>query len=164
MGKMEAHETGTLHRAFSIFLFDGQGRWLLQQRDSAKYHSGGLWTNTCCSHPAPGEATADAAAARLVEEMGITAEFEPAFTFHYRAEFDNGLVEHEYDHVFVGRFDGEPTPNPAEASDWRWVGPDELFAELADHPEHFTYWFRQVADRVEQHVAGGAGESIGGTR
>jgi isopentenyl-diphosphate delta-isomerase len=152
MGKLEAHEVGALHRAFSVFLFDERGRWLLQQRDPSKYHSGGLWTNTCCSHPAPGESTVDAAAARLLDEMGVTAEIEPAFTFRYRAEFDNGLVEHEFDHVFVGRFDGEPTPNPVEASDWRWVDTDSLFHELDEHPERFTYWFREVAERVARHV------------
>jgi isopentenyl-diphosphate delta-isomerase len=155
MEKLEAHEAGALHRAFSVFLFDGQGRWLLQQRHPGKYHSGGLWTNTCCSHPAPGESTIEAAAVRLVDEMGITAVLEPAFAFSYRAELDHGLVEHEFDHVFVGRFDGEPTPNPIEASDWRWVDTDSLFRELDEHPERFTYWFREVAERVAHHVGNG---------
>ncbi len=153
MEKLEAHETGALHRAFSVFLFDAEGRWLLQRRDLGKYHSGGLWTNTCCSHPAPGESTAEAAVTRLMEEMGITAEITPAFSFHYRADFDNGLVEHEFDHVFVGRFDGEPVPNPDEASDWRWVDTESLFRELDDRPDAFTYWFREIAERVERHVA-----------
>lgn len=152
MEKLAAHESGALHRAFSIFLFDRDGRWLLQQRHPEKYHSGGLWTNTCCSHPRPGDDTVEAADARLMEEMGISAPLEPAFSFTYRVEFDEGLVEHELDHVLVGRFDGEPTPDPVEAIDWRWVTTDELFEELTEHPDRFTYWFRLVAERVRRHV------------
>lgn len=155
MEKLAAHESGTLHRAFSIFLFDRHGRWLLQRRHPDKYHSGNLWTNTCCSHPAPGDDTIEAAHERLMVEMGIEAPLEPAFSFTYRVEFDHGLIEHELDHVVVGRFDGAPIPNPVEAVDWRWVATDALFEELAAHPERFTYWFRLVADRVRRHVGEG---------
>jgi isopentenyl-diphosphate delta-isomerase len=151
--KLAAHVSGELHRAFSIFLFDRDGRWLLQQRHPEKYHSGGLWTNACCSHPAPGETTPEAASDRLRHEMGITVPIEPAFQFLYRTRFENDLIEHELDHVFVGRFDGEPVPNPAEVSAWRWVEPFTLQDEMSRHPERFTYWFREVADRVRQHVA-----------
>ncbi len=149
--KLAAHESGELHRAFSVFLFDSEGRWLLQRRHPDKYHSGGLWTNTCCSHPAPGEQTPAAASERLHMEMGIAAPLEVAFQFLYHAELDNQLIEHELDHVFVGRFEGAPFPNHLEVSDWRWVHTDALFAEMDAHPERFTYWFRAVAQRVHQH-------------
>lgn len=149
--KLAAHESGELHRAFSVFLFDRDGRWLLQRRHPDKYHSGGLWTNTCCSHPAPGERTEEAAVDRLMLEMGIAAPITPAFQFLYRAQFDNQLIEHELDHVFVGCFNGAPAPNPDEVCDWRWVETGALMEELEAHPEHFTYWFRTVASRVHQH-------------
>lgn len=150
--KLAAHVSGELHRAFSVFLFDSSGRWLLQRRQLDKYHAGGMWSNTCCSHPAPGEHTGEAAVTRLAFEMGVDAAIEPAFVFTYRAEFDNGLVEHEVDHVFVGRFEGTPNPNPAEVCEWRWVDTDALFGELDAHPERFTPWFREVAERVAAHV------------
>ncbi len=146
--KLEAHRRGLLHRAFSVFLYDSAGRMLLQQRAHAKYHSGGLWTNTCCSHPRPGEQTAAAAARRLREEMGVSCPLEPAFEFVYRAAFANGLVEHEYDHVFVGRFEGSPRPDPAEVADWRWAGIEELRAEQARTPERFSAWFRIAFEKL----------------
>jgi len=149
--KLAAHESGELHRAFSVFLFDRDGRWLLQRRHPAKYHSGGLWTNTCCSHPAPGERTDEAALDRLMLEMGIAAPIEPAFQFLYRAQFENQLIEHELDHVFVGRFNGAPSPNPDEVCEWRWVETGALMEELDAHPERFTFWFRTVVSRVHQH-------------
>jgi len=151
--KLAAHVSGELHRAFSVFLFDADGRWLLQRRHPDKYHSGGLWTNTCCSHPAPGEKTSAAATDRLRWEMGIAAPLDAAFQFLYRAEFDNQLIEHELDHVFTGRFDGDPVPNPTEVSEWRWLGTEEMLSEMDAHPERFTYWFRMVARRVHQHYA-----------
>ena len=150
--KLAAHRTGVLHRAFSVFLFDGEGRWLLQQRHPDKYHSGGLWTNTCCSHPQPGQETVDAARIRLRHEMGVEAEIRPLFQFTYHAQFDDGLIEHELDHVFVGNFQGTPLPDPAEVCDWRWVDSTELMEEMATHPEHFTVWFREAAGRVLEHV------------
>jgi isopentenyl-diphosphate delta-isomerase len=143
MGKLEAHRTGALHRAFSVFLFDGQGRLLLQRRAQGKYHSAGLWTNTCCSHPRPGEPVIDAARRRLREEMGIEAALEHRFSFIYKASFDNGLHEHELDHVFFGAFSGEPRPAPNEADDWQYLHPDRIEAGLSAHPERYTVWLRE---------------------
>lgn len=150
--KLAAHRAGVLHRAFSVFLFDSEGRWLLQQRHPDKYHSGGLWTNTCCSHPQPGQETGEAARIRLLQEMGVETPIRPLFHFFYHAHFENGLIEHELDHVFVGTFDGTPQPDPAEASDWRWVDSAALMKEMATHPEHFTVWFREAAGRVLDHL------------
>jgi isopentenyl-diphosphate delta-isomerase len=150
--KLAAHRTGVLHRAFSVFLFDSEGRWLLQRRHPDKYHSGGLWTNTCCSHPQPGQETGEAARIRLLQEMGVETPIRPLFQFFYQAHFDNGLIEHELDHVFVGSFDGTPCPNPAEVCDWRWVESALLMKEMATHPEHFTVWFREAASRVLGHM------------
>jgi isopentenyl-diphosphate Delta-isomerase len=138
--KLAAHRTGALHRAFSVFLFDGRGRLLLQRRALAKYHSGGLWTNTCCGHPRPGESVTDAAGRRLREEMGIACALRPAGAFRYRARLGE-LEEHEFDHVLVGRFDGDPRPAPDEVADWRWVEPDAAARELAEAPDRFTAWF-----------------------
>lgn len=149
--KLAAHQSGELHRAFSVFLFDRNGRWLLQKRHPAKYHSGGLWTNTCCSHPAPGERTEDAARKRLVEEMGIDAVIAPIFEFRYYARFENNLIEHELDHVFVGGYDGVPEPDPTEVIDWRWVSTGKLAWELEQDPNRFTYWFREAEGRVLQY-------------
>lgn len=140
MGKHEAHLGGVLHRAFSIFLFDAQGRTLLQQRAATKYHSPSLWTNTCCSHPRPGEKLEQAAGRRLHEEMGLSVTLEHRFSFTYRAEVGNGLIEHELDHVLFGRTDGPPTPDPSEVQNWRYLEVDELSAELKTTPEHFTPW------------------------
>lgn len=138
--KLDAHWDGALHRAFSIFLVNARGEVLLQRRADGKYHTPGLWTNTCCGHPRPGEATAEAARRRLREEMGIDCELTHLFTFTYRAELGEGLSEHEIDHVFVGRYEGEPAPNPAEVSGWRWVDPERLRRDLETHPERFTPW------------------------
>jgi isopentenyl-diphosphate Delta-isomerase len=146
--KQAAHVTGALHRAFSVFVFDDAGRMLLQRRASDKYHSGGLWSNTCCSHPRPGEATAAAARRRLLEEMGFLCPLETAFAFTYHADVGGGLIEHEYDHVFIGHFDGEPEPDPAEVGGWRWVGLDALVAELQEQPDRFTHWFRIAFDEL----------------
>lgn len=140
MEKQEAHRRGVLHRAFSIFLFDDQGRVLLQQRAAAKYHSASLWTNTCCSHPRPGENVAVAATRRLAEEMGMSAELEHLFSFTYEANVGNGLIEHELDHVFFGRATAKPVPAPEEVQDWRFLEADELSTELNAHPERFTAW------------------------
>lgn len=138
--KLAAHRRGLLHRALSVFVFDVAGRLLLQQRAVAKYHSGGLWTNTCCSHPRPGESVTDAAHRRLREEMGFDCELQPAFTFLYRAPFADGLAEHELDHVLLGRFDGEPAANPDEVADWAWVEPRRLEQALAQDPARYTVW------------------------
>jgi isopentenyl-diphosphate delta-isomerase len=147
--KLEAHRAGALHRAFSVFVFDAAGRLLLQKRARAKYHSGGLWSNTCCGHPRPGEATPAAARRRLMEEMNFDCELREAFGFLYRAELDGGLVEHEYDHVFVGRFEGEPAPDAAEVEDWRWLTLDALREDLRRSPDNYSYWLRLALERLE---------------
>lgn len=141
MEKIAAHREGLLHRAFSVFIFNRKGELLLQQRAKDKYHSGGLWTNTCCGHPRPGEATRQAAERRLKEEMGISATLRPAYRFVYRVDLDDGLSEHELDHVFVGTADGDPRPDSSEAMDWRRVGRADLEQEIDAHPALFTAWF-----------------------
>jgi isopentenyl-diphosphate Delta-isomerase len=148
MEKLEAHRKGVLHRAFSIFLFDGAGRLLMQRRAAEKYHSGGLWTNTCCSHPRQGETLEQAAQRRLQEEMGLEAPLEHRFSFIYRAAFDNGLVEHEFDHVFFGQLTGTPVPDPAEVEAWELVPVAELDDALRTHPDRYTAWLRDCWPRV----------------
>lgn len=146
MEKMEAHKKGVLHRAFSVLLFDGGGRILLQKRASKKYHSSGLWTNTCCSHPAPGEKMEDAVRRRLLEEMGIDLQPEFAYKFIYRANLDQGLIEHEFDHVFIGTFDGEPDINHEEVEDWKFVALDWLKKDIGENPGRYTYWFKLIIE------------------
>ena len=148
--KLAAHEgSGRLHRAFSVFVFDSAGRLLLQRRAAGKYHFGGLWTNTCCGHPRPGEDVLQAASRRLWEEMGIAPELERATSFVYEA-FDpaSGLTEREYDHVLRGRYDGDPDPDPEEADGWAWVDPEELSADLSENPEGYTPWFSLAVERL----------------
>jgi isopentenyl-diphosphate delta-isomerase len=142
--KQRAHVEGRLHRALSVFVFNGTGDVLLQRRAGSKYHSGGQWTNTCCSHPRPGEPVDDAARRRLREEMGFECDLRPAFAFTYRADVGGGLVEHEFDHVFVGRWEGSPAPDAAEVEDWRWASLDDLARDAALRPEAYTPWFRMV--------------------
>jgi isopentenyl-diphosphate Delta-isomerase len=146
--KLRAHREGLLHRAFSVFLFNARGELLLQRRSLAKYHSPGLWTNTCCSHPRPGETVESAAVRRLSEEMGIACRLESAFSFVYRAELGRGLIEHEFDHVLVGRFDGAPHPDPREVMQTRWLARDALRTELVHSPENYTAWFHLAIERV----------------
>ena len=149
--KLAAHwDGGRLHRAFSVFLFHPtDGRLFLQRRALEKYHFPGLWTNACCSHPRPGEATEAAAHRRLNEELGIDAEISEKFAFVYRAEDPaSGLTEHEFDHVFLGTFDGEPNLNLQETDAWRWIEREDLLAELATSPENFTPWFKIALERV----------------
>lgn len=140
--KLAAHAAGKLHRAFSIFIFNSERQLLLQQRATSKYHSGGLWSNTCCGHPRPGEATITAARRRLREEMNFDCELRPAFEFLYRAQFQNELIEHEYDHVFVGEFDGVVSPDAAEVENWRWTTLVELRRDLSVRPDEYTYWLK----------------------
>lgn len=142
MEKMRAHREGVLHRAFSVFVFDDANRLLLQRRATQKYHSGGLWSNTCCSHPRPGELVPQAAHRRLGEEMGFDCALETAFSFVYRAELDGGLLEHEYDHVLIGRFSGDPAPDPAEVSAWSWESVPDIESRLSSRPGDYTVWFR----------------------
>lgn len=147
-GKMAAHRSGELHRAISIFVFDAAGRVLLQKRASTKYHSGGLWSNTCCSHPRPNEDTTDASRRRLREEMGFDCELQKVFSFVYQTRFDNGLIEHEYDHVFFGHHDDKPVLNPEEAEDWKWMDMRQLAADIREHPERYSFWLAACLDRV----------------
>lgn len=151
MEKMEAHEKALLHRAFSVFLFNQRGEMLLQQRAVSKYHSGGLWTNACCSHPRPGERNIDAAIRRTYEELGFHPDIRHAFSFTYRAEFDNGLTEHEFDHVFVGRYEGPIRPNPSEVSAYCYKSMDAIRMELSTEPHLYTEWFKIAFHEVETH-------------
>lgn len=144
MEKMEAHEKGLLHRAFSVLIFNSKGEMLLQKRARSKYHSGGLWTNTCCSHPAPNESVAEAAKRRLKEEMGIDAEPKFAYKFSYKTPLDQNLVEHEVDHVFTATFDGEPIINTNEVEDWKFVEINELLADVQSNPASYTEWFKLI--------------------
>ncbi|MGD1844654.1 MAG: isopentenyl-diphosphate Delta-isomerase [Salibacteraceae bacterium] len=148
MDKLEAHRQGVLHRAFSVFVFNEQNELLLQQRAHHKYHSGGLWTNTCCSHPRPGEEVMDAAHRRLVEEMGFDCPIEFKFSFIYKKVLDNELTEHELDHVLVGQFSDAPEVNPDEVGGWRYVDLETLMKEINLYPERFTEWFKLSIDRV----------------
>ena len=148
MDKMAAHCSGTLHRAFSVFIFNSKGQLLLQQRAFDKYHSGALWTNTCCSHPRLGEFTLDAAHRRLKEEMGMDCDLIELFQFSYRHEFENGLIENEYDHVFMGISDDVPLPNPAEVASFRYMDTDLLLFELFEQPDQYTAWFKICLEQL----------------
>ena len=152
MEKISAHDQGVLHRAFSAFVVRstaGEVQVLLQLRAATKYHFGGLWTNTCCSHPRRGQTTIDAAHQRLKHELGFDTDLTEKLSFVYRAaDPASGLTEHEFDHVFVGRFDGAPTPNPEEVGDWKWVQPNELLADIKSRPASYTPWFKLVVERV----------------
>lgn len=141
-GKLEAHERGALHRAFSVFAVNARGEILLQRRAAGKYHGGGLWSNSCCGHPRPGEPTAEAARRRLLEELGIDCPLQPVFSFTYRAQMPGGLTEHEIDHVFAGRVDRDPHPDPTEVEAWRWATPDEILTSLQAKPSAYTPWFK----------------------
>ena len=153
-GKASVHRSGKLHRAISVFVFDAGNRVLLQQRASTKYHSAGLWSNTCCTHPRPDEDNITAANRRLREEMGIECELTKAFSFVYHATLPNCLVEHEYDHVFFGRYDGEPVPNCDEADDWQWMDMTTLSADVKRNPGSYSFWLAVCLDRVVAHRAG----------
>lgn len=146
--KMAAHRSGKLHRAISTFVFDSRGRLLLQKRAAEKYHSAGLWSNTCCSHPRPSEHQAHAARRRLGEEMGIECNLDHVFAFTYRAELDNNLLEYEFDHVFFGKFDGEPIPNAEEVEDWKWMTLPQLCQDIKDDPLRYSAWFRICINQV----------------
>lgn len=150
MDKLEAHRQARLHRAFSIFIFNSNGEMLLQQRAAEKYHSGGLWTNACCSHPSPGEDTEAAAMRRLQEEMGFTTPVTEIFNFTYKAAFDNGLVEHEFDHVYIGLYDGEVHPDADEVQDFCFRDLDEIRAQMEEQPEAFTAWFHIAFPKLEE--------------
>ena len=153
MEKMEAHRKALLHRAFSVFIFNDQGEMLLQQRAVSKYHSGGLWTNACCSHPRPEEATEDAALRRLQEELGFTVSLTKIFDFRYNASFTNGLTEHEFDHVFVGTYNGKINPNPVEVQDYCYKKMEEIGSSIKSHPHKYTAWFCIAFPKVAKWVA-----------
>jgi len=150
-GKIEVHKKGILHRAFSVFVFNSEGKWLLQQRAEDKYHSAGLWTNTCCSHPRRGEVTEEAAVKRLNEEMGIVCGLKYMFNFTYKASFENGLTEHEFDHIFSGYSDDLPVINKAEVKAYKYLSTEEIRSEINDKPETFTRWFVMMFEKVNQY-------------
>ncbi len=153
MEKMEAHQKGVLHRAFSVLLFNSKGEVLLQKRSSNKYHSAGLWTNTCCSHPKPNERIDVAVRRRLKEEMGIDIQPEYAYKFLYKATLDNDLIEHELDHVYLGLFDGNPVINSSEVENWKFISLLEIKEDIRQNPEAYTYWFRLIVNHPELEVA-----------
>ncbi|WP_411273441.1 isopentenyl-diphosphate Delta-isomerase [Daejeonella sp.] len=152
LDKVSTHQNGVLHRAFSVFIFNSMGFLMLQRRAMDKYHSPGLWSNTCCSHPRQAETTPDACSRRLAEEMGITCRLTFAFTFTYRAEFGNGLIEHEFDHVYFGKSDKIPKLNPEEVMDWKYIPINELQKDIVTYPENFTEWLKICLPKVVQHI------------
>lgn len=152
MPKLEAHEKALLHRAFSVFVLNGKNQVMLQQRAAGKYHSPLLWTNTCCSHQRPGEENVAAGMRRLQEEMGFTVDLKDLFHFIYKAPFDNGLTEHELDHVLIGYFEGEPSINPDEVASWKWMDIDDLKQDMVVRPEIYTVWARIIFDEFYHHL------------
>jgi isopentenyl-diphosphate delta-isomerase len=152
MGKMEAHKKGILHRAFSVFVFNKKGELLLQQRALDKYHSPGLWTNTCCSHQRDGESSLGAGKRRLNEEMGFHCDLEEVFWFIYSAAFDNGLTEHELDHVMVGYYDNDPVINLQEVASFKWMSLDKVKQDIAEHPENYTEWFKIIFKEYDERL------------
>ncbi|MFP9100000.1 isopentenyl-diphosphate Delta-isomerase [Flavobacterium sp. RHBU_24] len=155
MPKMEAHEKALLHRAFSVFVVNSKNEIMLQQRAAHKYHSPLLWTNTTCSHQRDGESNIEAGTRRLQEEMGFSTPLKELFSFIYKAPFDNGLTEHEFDHVMIGLYEGEPSLNPEEAESWKWMAVEEVRDDMRLHPELYTVWFRIIFDEfyhfLEEH-------------
>lgn len=152
MEKMAVHRKALLHRAFSVFLFNSAGQMLLQRRALEKYHSGGLWTNTCCSHPYPDESPVQAATRRMKEELGFETVVEPAFHFIYKAALDNELTEHEFDHVMVGTYDGQVFPNKEEVVDYRYMSMADLRDSLDDEPQQYTAWFKIAFPLLEAYL------------
>ena len=152
MEKMEAHEKGILHRAFSVFIFNDKNELLLQKRASSKYHSGGLWSNSCCSHPRSGEHVVDAGVRRLTEELGFSVPLTSSFSFIYEAKLENDLIEHELDHVLIGRYSDEPIMNPEEVEDWKYMSLSDLDSDMKQHPELYTIWFQIIFERVRKEL------------
>lgn len=152
MGKMEAHEKGLLHRAFSVFIFNKSGQLLLQQRALDKYHSPGLWTNTCCSHQRDGESSLEAGKRRLKEEMGFNCDLEEVFWFIYKADFDNGLTEHELDHVMVGYYDEDPLINENEVATFKWVSMKDVKDDILKKPENYSEWFKIIFKEYDERL------------
>ena len=148
MGKLEVHQKGLLHRAFSVFIFNDKGEMLLQRRALTKYHSAGLWTNTCCSHPQPNEDTLAAANRRLQEEMGMSANLTHKASFIYKTPFDNSLTEHEFDHVFIGYSNTNPVINIEEVDSFKWMSIDAIKVAIKNKPDEFTSWFKIALEKV----------------
>lgn len=152
MPKMEAHRKGVLHRAFSVFIMNEKGEIMLQQRAAQKYHSPLLWTNTCCSHQREGESNIEAGKRRLKEEMGFTTDLKELFSFIYKAPFDNGLTEHELDHVMLGYYEKAPNINKKEVANWKWIQPEGVQADIAVNPNEYTEWFKIIFDKFYSHL------------
>ena len=152
MPKMEAHERAVLHRAFSVFILNGKGELMLQQRANHKYHSPGLWTNTCCSHQRDGESNIDAGQRRLHEEMGFTTELTELTSFIYKASFDNGLTEHEFDHIMLGRYEDNPVINPDGVAAWKWMPLAEVKKDVEANPKNYTVWFVIIFAKFYDHL------------
>ena len=152
MAKLEAHEKAVLHRAFSVFIFNTENELMLQKRAAHKYHSPNLWTNTCCSHQRDGETNIEAGTRRLQDEMGFVADLEESISFIYKAPFDNGLTEHEFDHVMIGYYNDEPKINFDEVSDWKWMSLEDVKVDIAMHPELYTEWFKIIFDKFYEHI------------
>jgi len=152
MEKMEAHEKGVLHRAFSVFIFNNNNEMLLQQRAFSKYHSGGLWTNACCSHPRESETTINAAHRRLKEEMGFDCDLEEVFDFIYKKKLDKGLTEHELDHVFIGKYEGDIKINPEEVNSYKYININALKKDIIDNPNNYTEWFKICFEEAIERI------------
>ncbi|MEX0995774.1 MAG: isopentenyl-diphosphate Delta-isomerase [Flavobacteriaceae bacterium] len=152
MPKQEAHEKAQLHRAFSVFVFNDKNELMLQQRALDKYHSPGLWTNTCCSHQRDGESNIVAGKRRLQEEMGFVTDLNETISFIYKAPFDNGLTEHEFDHILTGYFNESPNPNPAEVANWKWMSISDIKKDITLNPESYTAWFKIIFDKYQEHI------------
>ena len=152
MPKMEAHQKGLLHRAFSVFVFNDQNELMLQQRALHKYHSPGLWTNTCCSHQRDGESSLEAGSRRLLEEMGFQTPLKNTFSFIYTATFDNGLTEHEFDHIMLGTYNDAPKINKEEVAAWKWMSIEDVKENIQNEPDIYTAWFKIIFDKFYQHL------------
>ncbi|PWI31392.1 isopentenyl-diphosphate delta-isomerase [Flavobacteriaceae bacterium LYZ1037] len=152
MPKLEAHQKALLHRAFSVFVFNDKNELMIQQRAAHKYHSPNLWTNTCCSHQRDGESNIEAGKRRLHEEMGFVTALEESISFIYKAPFDNGLTEHEYDHVMIGYYNESPKINPDEVANWKWMSLDAVKSDMKIHPEIYTEWFKIIFDKFYEHI------------
>lgn len=152
MEKIEAHEKALLHRAFSVFVFNDKKELMIQQRALSKYHSPGLWTNTCCSHQRVGESNIEAGKRRLQEEMGFTTDLKDTISFIYKAPFDNGLTEHEYDHILVGSFEGTPNLNPDEVAAWKWMSLEDIEKDMQENPGIYTEWFKIIFEKYYSHI------------
>ncbi|CEN36822.1 isopentenyl-diphosphate Delta-isomerase [Capnocytophaga cynodegmi] len=152
MPKLEAHEKALLHRAFSVFIMNQKGEVMLQQRALHKYHSPGLWTNTCCSHQRENETNVEAGKRRLQEEMGFITELTDVISFIYKAPFDNGLTEHEYDHVLLGYYEENPNINPEEVADWKWELPENIKKDIEQNPQKYTEWFKIIFEKFYDYL------------